>query len=316
MPRPQSGAPLSIFLAQIRKSRPHRPRARRRPFPPPPPARICRAHARPHRQHAALPPEIARRRTFAIISHPDAGKTTLTEKFLLYGGAIQLAGQVRAKGEARRTRSDFMKLEQERGISVSASAMSFPFRDWWFNLVDTPGHSDFSEDTYRTLTAVDAAVMVIDGAKGVESQTRKLFEVCRLRDLPDPHLLQQDGPRGARHLRDHRRDPARAAARRLPRLLADRPGPRLPRLLRHARRPARAHGPRRPQHAAPRASDAGPRRPARWTSTSPPPSSPPCARRWRWPARSCPPSTTRRCTTATSRRSGSARRSTPSACRS
>jgi peptide chain release factor 3 len=132
----------------------------------------------------ALPPEVARRRTFAIISHPDAGKTTLTEKILLYGGAIQLAGQVRAKGEARRTRSDFMKLEQERGISVSASAMSFPFREWWFNLVDTPGHSDFSEDTYRTLTAVDAAVMVIDGAKGVESQTRKLFEVCRLRDLP------------------------------------------------------------------------------------------------------------------------------------
>ena len=136
------------------------------------------------RNTPALPPEIARRRTFAIISHPDAGKTTLTEKFLLYGGAIQMAGQVRAKGEARRTRSDFMKLEQERGISVSASAMSFPFRDWWFNLVDTPGHSDFSEDTYRTLTAVDAAVMVIDGAKGVESQTRKLFEVCRLRDLP------------------------------------------------------------------------------------------------------------------------------------
>jgi peptide chain release factor 3 len=131
-----------------------------------------------------LPPEVARRRTFAIISHPDAGKTTLTEKFLLYGGAIQLAGQVRAKGEARRTRSDFMKMEQERGISVSASAMSFPFQDWWFNLVDTPGHSDFSEDTYRTLTAVDAAIMVIDGAKGVESQTRKLFEVCRLRDLP------------------------------------------------------------------------------------------------------------------------------------
>ncbi|MEM8572377.1 MAG: peptide chain release factor 3 [Pseudomonadota bacterium] len=131
-----------------------------------------------------LPAEVARRRTFAIISHPDAGKTTLTEKFLLYGGAIQMAGQVRAKGEARRTRSDFMKLEQDRGISVSASAMSFPFESWWFNLVDTPGHSDFSEDTYRTLTAVDAAIMVIDGAKGVESQTRKLFEVCRLRDLP------------------------------------------------------------------------------------------------------------------------------------
>ena len=132
----------------------------------------------------ALPPEIARRRTFAIISHPDAGKTTLTEKFLLFGGAIQMAGQVRAKGEARRTRSDFMKMEQERGISVSASAMSFDFRHYRFNLVDTPGHSDFSEDTYRTLTAVDAAIMVIDGAKGVESQTRKLFEVCRLRDLP------------------------------------------------------------------------------------------------------------------------------------
>jgi peptide chain release factor 3 len=131
-----------------------------------------------------LPPEIARRRTFAIISHPDAGKTTLTEKFLLFGGAIQMAGQVRAKGEARRTRSDFMKIEADRGISVSASAMSFDFRQYRFNLVDTPGHSDFSEDTYRTLTAVDAAIMVIDGAKGVESQTRKLFEVCRLRDLP------------------------------------------------------------------------------------------------------------------------------------
>ncbi len=131
-----------------------------------------------------LPPEIARRRTFAIIAHPDAGKTTLTEKFLLFGGAIQMAGQVRAKGEARRTRSDFIKMEQERGISVSASAMSFDFREFRFNLVDTPGHSDFSEDTYRTLTAVDCAVMVIDGAKGVESQTRKLFEVCRLRDLP------------------------------------------------------------------------------------------------------------------------------------
>ncbi|EEW60109.1 peptide chain release factor 3 [Ruegeria sp. TrichCH4B] len=137
------------------------------------------AHNRPD-----LPPEIARRRTFAIISHPDAGKTTLTEKFLLYGGAIQMAGQVRAKGEARRTRSDFMQMEKDRGISVSASAMSFDYGNFRYNLVDTPGHSDFSEDTYRTLTAVDAAVMVIDGAKGVESQTQKLFEVCRLRDLP------------------------------------------------------------------------------------------------------------------------------------
>ncbi|WP_044007330.1 peptide chain release factor 3 [Jannaschia sp. CCS1] len=141
-----------------------------------------------HTNRPTLPPEIARRRTFAIISHPDAGKTTLTEKFLLYGGAIQMAGQVRAKGEARRTRSDFMQMEKDRGISVSASAMSFDFLtpdvNFRFNLVDTPGHSDFSEDTYRTLTAVDAAIMVIDGAKGVESQTQKLFEVCRLRDLP------------------------------------------------------------------------------------------------------------------------------------
>ena len=138
--------------------------------------------ARPNRPD--LPAEIARRRTFAIISHPDAGKTTLTEKFLLYGGAIQMAGQVRAKGEARRTRSDYMQMEKDRGISVSASAMSFDFDGLRFNLVDTPGHSDFSEDTYRTLSAVDAAIMVIDGAKGVESQTKKLFEVCRLRDLP------------------------------------------------------------------------------------------------------------------------------------
>ncbi|MEM9524603.1 MAG: peptide chain release factor 3 [Pseudomonadota bacterium] len=131
-----------------------------------------------------LPSEIARRRTFAIISHPDAGKTTLTEKFLLYGGAIQMAGQVRAKGKARRTRSDFMQMEKDRGLSISASAMSFDYRGFRYNLIDTPGHSDFSEDTYRTLTAVDAAVMVIDGAKGVEGQTQKLFEICRLRDLP------------------------------------------------------------------------------------------------------------------------------------
>ncbi len=132
---------------------------------------------------------------FAIISHPDAGKTTLTEKFLLYGGAIQMAGQVRAKGEARRTRSDFMAMEKDRGISVSASAMSFDFKIFRFNLVDTPGHSDFSEDTYRTLTAVDAAVMVIDGAKGVESQTQKLVRSLPSARPSHPHLLQQDGPR-------------------------------------------------------------------------------------------------------------------------
>jgi len=131
-----------------------------------------------------VPPEIARRRTFAIISHPDAGKTTLTEKLLLYGGAINLAGQVRAKGEARRTRSDFMKMEQERGISVTTSVMQFPYGGRIVNLLDTPGHEDFSEDTYRTLTAVDSALMVIDCAKGVEARTIKLMEVCRLRTTP------------------------------------------------------------------------------------------------------------------------------------
>lgn len=128
--------------------------------------------------------EVARRRTFAIISHPDAGKTTLTEKLLLFGGAIQLAGQVRAKKDRRSTRSDWMAIERERGISVATSVMTFEFGGHVFNLLDTPGHEDFSEDTYRTLTAVDAAVMVIDAAKGIESRTRKLLEVCRLRDIP------------------------------------------------------------------------------------------------------------------------------------
>ncbi len=128
--------------------------------------------------------EAARRRTFAIISHPDAGKTTLTENLLLAGGAIRAAGQVRARGENRRTRSDWMKIERERGISVSASVMTFDHAGLMFNLLDTPGHEDFSEDTYRTLTAADAAVMVLDAAKGIEPQTLKLFEVCRLRDIP------------------------------------------------------------------------------------------------------------------------------------
>ncbi len=126
----------------------------------------------------------ATRRTFAIISHPDAGKTTLTEKLLLASGAIHLAGHVRARGERRRTRSDWMEIEQKRGISVTSSVMTFERDGVVFNLLDTPGHSDFSEDTYRTLSAVDAAVMVIDAAKGIEAQTRKLFEVCRLRDIP------------------------------------------------------------------------------------------------------------------------------------
>ncbi|WP_319796592.1 peptide chain release factor 3 [Nitrobacter sp.] len=131
-----------------------------------------------------LAAEVARRRTFAIISHPDAGKTTLTEKLLLFGGAINLAGQVKAKGERRNTRSDWMKIERDRGISVVTSVMTFEFENRVFNLLDTPGHEDFSEDTYRTLTAVDSAVMVIDAAKGIEARTRKLFEVCRLRDIP------------------------------------------------------------------------------------------------------------------------------------
>ncbi len=124
------------------------------------------------------------RRTFAIISHPDAGKTTLTEKLLLQGGAIHLAGEVKARGDRRRAHSDWMKIEQQRGISVTSSVMTFEKDGIIFNLLDTPGHEDFSEDTYRTLTAVDSAIMVIDAAKGIEPQTRKLFEVCRLRNLP------------------------------------------------------------------------------------------------------------------------------------
>jgi peptide chain release factor 3 len=128
--------------------------------------------------------EINRRRTFAIISHPDAGKTTLTEKLLLFGGAIQMAGTVKGRKAARHATSDWMRLEQERGISVTSSVMQFPYGDCIVNLLDTPGHEDFSEDTYRTLTAVDSALMVIDCAKGVEERTIKLMEVCRLRDTP------------------------------------------------------------------------------------------------------------------------------------
>jgi peptide chain release factor 3 len=131
-----------------------------------------------------LAAQVERRRTFAIISHPDAGKTTLTEKLLLFGGAINLAGQVKAKRDRRATRSDWMAIERDRGISVVTSVMTFEYDDLVFNLLDTPGHEDFSEDTYRTLTAVDSAVMVIDAAKGIEARTRKLFEVCRLRDIP------------------------------------------------------------------------------------------------------------------------------------
>ncbi|HYF97781.1 MAG TPA: GTP-binding protein, partial [Coxiellaceae bacterium] len=128
--------------------------------------------------------EVAKRRTFAIISHPDAGKTTLTEKLLLFGGAIQFAGTVKGRKADRHATSDWMELEKQRGISVTTSVMQFPYRDAIINLLDTPGHADFSEDTYRTLTAVDSALMVLDAAKGVEPRTIKLMEVCRLRHTP------------------------------------------------------------------------------------------------------------------------------------
>ena len=128
--------------------------------------------------------ELQRRRTFAIISHPDAGKTTLTEKLLLFGGAIQLAGSVKGRKAARHATSDWMEMEKQRGISVTTSVMQFDHNDKIMNLLDTPGHADFSEDTYRTLTAVDSALMVIDIAKGVEERTVKLMEICRLRDTP------------------------------------------------------------------------------------------------------------------------------------
>src|ERR1700694_3117107 len=132
----------------------------------------------------AIAENIRKRRTFAIISHPDAGKTTLTEKLLLFGGAIQMAGTVKGRKATRHATSDWMRLEQQRGISVTSSVMQFPYEDCIVNLLDTPGHEDFSEDTYRTLTAVDSALMVIDCAKGVEERTIKLMEVCRLRDTP------------------------------------------------------------------------------------------------------------------------------------
>src|SRR5437867_1092303 len=133
-----------------------------------------------HRLHAA----VALRRTFAIISHPDAGKTTLTEKLLLYGGAVHLAGSVKQRANARRTTSDWMEIERQRGISISTSVLQFTYGGRHLNLLDTPGHNDFSEDTYRTLAAADAAVMLIDSVKGVEPQTIKLFQVCRRRGIP------------------------------------------------------------------------------------------------------------------------------------
>ena len=128
--------------------------------------------------------EIQRRRTFAIISHPDAGKTTLTEKFLLFGGQIQVAGAVKSNKIRKTATSDWMDIEKQRGISVSTSVMEFDYEGYKVNILDTPGHQDFAEDTYRTLTAVDSAIIVVDGAKGVEAQTRKLMSVCRMRNTP------------------------------------------------------------------------------------------------------------------------------------
>ncbi|MDA1010678.1 MAG: GTP-binding protein, partial [Chloroflexi bacterium] len=133
---------------------------------------------------SSLATEIARRRTFAIISHPDAGKTTLTEKFLLYAGAVETAGSVRARRDDRYATSDWMTMERERGISITSTVLEFDYEGYRFNLLDTPGHQDFSEDTYRTLMAADSAIMVLDAAKGIEPQTRKLYEVCRTRRIP------------------------------------------------------------------------------------------------------------------------------------
>ena len=141
--------------------------------------------------HSELRAEASRRRTFAIISHPDAGKTTLTEKLLLYSGMIRTAGMVRGRKGGKVAASDWMEMEQERGISITASAMQFHYKQAVINVLDTPGHQDFSEDTYRTLTAADSAIMVIDAAKGVETQTRKLFQVCRLRNIPVLTLINK-----------------------------------------------------------------------------------------------------------------------------
>lgn len=154
------------------------------------PLRLPFVHMETTLQHV-LAAATAQRRTFAIISHPDAGKTTLTEKLLLYSGLIRTAGMVRGRKGGKVTASDWMGMEQERGISITASAMQFPYKDAVINLLDTPGHQDFSEDTYRTLTAADSAIMVIDAAKGVEAQTRKLFTVCRMRKIPVLTLINK-----------------------------------------------------------------------------------------------------------------------------
>ena len=171
---------------------------------------------------STLQEEISRRRTFAIISHPDAGKTTLTEKFLLYGGAIAQAGAVKGKKNARAAVSDWMEIEKQRGISVTSSVMQFQYEGFCINILDTPGHQDFSEDTYRTLMAADSAVMVIDGSQGRRGADAQAVQGLRHAAYPDFHVHQQDGPRGQGPVRPARRAGARAGHRDLRRQLAHR----------------------------------------------------------------------------------------------
>ena len=171
---------------------------------------------------ASLNDEIKRRRTFAIISHPDAGKTTLTEKFLLYGGAINLAGTVKGRKATKHAVSDWMEIEKERGISVTSSVLQFNYEGYCINILDTPGHQDFSEDTYRTLMAADSAVMVIDGSKGVEAQTIKLFKVCVMRHIPIFTFVNKMDREVERPVRAHERDRGGSRNPYLPDQLADR----------------------------------------------------------------------------------------------
>ena len=181
---------------------------------------------------AELQTAVERRRNFAIISHPDAGKTTLTEKLLLYGGAIHEAGAVKARRSQRHATSDWMAMEQQRGISITSTVLQFEYQKCQINLLDTPGHQDFSEDTYRTLAAADNAVMLIDAAKGLEPQTRKLFEVCKLRSLPIFTFVNKlDRPGRSPH-RVIRRDRARVRLTDLRSELADRNGRPVPRRIR------------------------------------------------------------------------------------
>ena len=263
---------------------------------------------------ADLVRDVARRRTFAIISHPDAGKTTLTEKLLLFGGAIQLAGTVKARKSARHATSDWMEVEKQRGISVTSSVMQFDYAGHTINLLDTPGHQDFSEDTYRVLTAVDAAVMVIDAAKGVEAQTIKLLEVCRLRDTPIITFVNKMDRevREPLELLDEiesvLNDRLRAGH------LADRHGQDVPRRVRPAARPAAAlHAGRGAPQRGIRA-DRGPRQSAARRRCSPA-RCPRCATTSTCCAAPARRSTSTPSSPAARRRCSSARGSTTSACR-